>query len=161
MGPRLRRQIGAGMVDRLDARLLVVGDNRNIRGTALALAQNPALAIDAQHVCHLLLKRRVAALEIVTHFVWLHFVLAEDLADRALSEARQTGMPSHLGVLPDVTRQKPRCPKLVRVSHLLRFLAGQRHHPCAAASVIVGSLPGRGLSSSAAITPNRTARSRH
>ena len=42
-------------------------------------------------------------------------------------------MPCGLGVLPDVTRQQPRCPKLVRISQLLGLLAGQRHHPCAGA----------------------------
>jgi hypothetical protein len=47
-------------------------------------------------------------------------------------------MPCRLGSLPDVTRQEPRGPKLVRISHLLgrpstrgSVLAGQRHHPCA------------------------------
>ena len=47
------------------------------------------------------------------------------------SEARQAGMPCRPGVVSDVTRQQPRCPKLVRISHLLGLLAGQRHHPCA------------------------------
>jgi hypothetical protein len=65
--------------------------------------------------------------------VRLHVVLVEDLADRALSEAHQAGMRCRLGILPDVSREQPRGPKLVRVSHLLGLLAGQRHHPYAGA----------------------------
>ena len=38
-------------------------------------------------------------------------------------------MSCGLGVLPDVTRQQPRGPKFVRISHFLGLLAGQRHHP--------------------------------
>jgi hypothetical protein len=59
----------------------------------------------------------------------LHLVAAEDLADRTLSEAGQAGMAYRLSILPDVARQQSRRPKLVRISHRLGFLAGQRHHP--------------------------------
>jgi hypothetical protein len=58
-------------------------------------------------------------------------VSVEDLADRALSEARQAGMPCRLGMLSDMTRQQSRCPKLMRIAYLLGLLAGQRHHPSA------------------------------
>jgi hypothetical protein len=91
------------------------------------------LAIDAQDLRHLLLEGLVAAFEIIADLVRLHFVSVEDLADRALSKARQAGMPRRLGILSDMTRQQPRGPKLVRISHLLRLLAGQRHNPCAGA----------------------------
>jgi hypothetical protein len=103
MGPRLRRQVGGGAADRLDARLLVVGDDRDVRLNRFALAQNRNLAIDAQDFRHLLLEGLVAAFEIVADLVRLHFVLVEHLADRALSEARQAGMPCCLGSLSDPT----------------------------------------------------------
>src|ERR1700722_11475042 len=129
--PRLRRQVGSGAGDCLDARLLVVGDDRDVRLNRFGLAQNRHFAIDAQHFRHLLLKRLVAAFEVVANLVRLHVVLVEDLADRALRQARQTGMPGRFGRLPDVSRQQSCRPKLVRISHLLGLLAGQRHHPCA------------------------------
>ena len=142
MRPRLRRQVGGGAADRLDSGLLVVGDDRDVRLGTFGLAQDRDLAIDAQDLRHLLLESLVAAFEIIADLVRPHIVLVEDLADGALSEARQTGMSCRRGVLSDVTRQQPCCPKLVRISNLLGLLAGQRHHPCAG---IVGNrrLPAR------------------
>jgi len=131
MRPRLRWQVGRSAADRLDARLLVVGDDRKVRLGSVAFTQDRDLAIDAQHFCHLLLEGLVAALAIIADLVRLHFVSVEDLADCALSKARQAGRACRLSVLPDVARQQRRRPKLMRIPHLLGLLAGQRHHPCA------------------------------
>ena len=131
MRPPLRRQIRGGAANRLEAWLRIVGDDRDVRRNNFTLAQDRDVAIDTQHFCHLLLECLVAAFEVVADLGWLHFVLVEDLADRSLREACQAWMPCYLGRLPDVSRQQPRGPKLVRVSHLRRLAAGQRHHPCA------------------------------
>jgi hypothetical protein len=91
MKPRLRRQIGRGAADRLDAQLLVVGDDRDVRPNNFVFAQDRELAIDAQHFRHLLLEGLVAALEVVADLVRLHVVSVEDLADRALRRSPQAG----------------------------------------------------------------------
>ena len=47
MRPRLRRQVATRIADRLDVRLLVVGDDRHVRLNRLALAQDRDLASDS------------------------------------------------------------------------------------------------------------------
>src|SRR6201995_4741381 len=161
MRPRLRWQVWGGVPDGLYARLLVVGNDRDVRLGAFARAQNRDLAIDAQDLGHFLLEGLVAALEVVAHLVRPHIVLVEDLADRALSQARQAAMPSRLGSLSDVARSSRVVQSSCGYPPSLGFCQANDTTHARASSVIVGSLPGRGLSSSAAITPNRTARSRH
>src|SRR3954447_24812651 len=87
----LRRQIGGGRSDRVNAWLLVVRDDRHsIARVALRegrrLFQKFHLAINAQHLRHFF--RGVAALQIVTDFVRLYVFLVEDFADRALHQVR-------------------------------------------------------------------------
>jgi hypothetical protein len=50
--PRLRRPVGGGVADCLNARLLAVGDDRNARLNCLGLAQDRHLAIDTQGLRH-------------------------------------------------------------------------------------------------------------
>ena len=54
----------------------------------------------------------------------------QDLADRALHNALQTGMAGADGMLTDVARQQPCGPQLVRIAQSFGLLAGQRYHPC-------------------------------
>ena len=65
MNAGLRRQIGCGVADRLDARLLVIGDDRDVTRTGVGRAQHRDLAIDAEHICHFRLKRGVGGLDVV------------------------------------------------------------------------------------------------
>jgi len=50
MNSRLRRQVGGGVADRLDARLLVIGDDCDITCRGIRGAQNRDLAIDAENL---------------------------------------------------------------------------------------------------------------
>jgi hypothetical protein len=52
----LRRQIGCRVTNGLDARLLVIGDDRDVCRRAFALLYDGDLAIDAEHLGHLRLK---------------------------------------------------------------------------------------------------------
>ena len=62
-------------------------------------------------------------------------------------------------VLASVAGEQPRGPQFMRITQLFRLPARQRRQQVFASSVIVGSRPGRGRSSSAAIGPSATARS--
>jgi hypothetical protein len=108
------RQIGRGVADRLDARLLVIGDDGHRRRRALAPLQNRDLAIDAEHFGHLCLESLIAALQIVAYLVRLDLMRGEDFANRALHDAPQRGMPGRNRMLADVPGQQPRGPQLVR-----------------------------------------------
>src|ERR1035437_2790677 len=75
VGARHRRQIRCCRSNRLDSRLLVVGDDRHRLAWFLRLLlrlgsglfQDLDLAIDAQNLRHLLLELGIAAFQIVTH----------------------------------------------------------------------------------------------
>ena len=71
----------------------------------------------------------VAAFQVIADLVRLDRVAGEDLADRALDDARQRRMAGRDGVFTGMTRQQPRGPEFVRVSEVAGFLAGQRHQP--------------------------------
>jgi hypothetical protein len=62
-------------------------------------------------------------------------------------------MPLRRTVLASVAGQKPGRPKFVRITRVLCLSARRRPSHASALSVIVGSLPGRGRSSNAAIGP--------
>ena len=158
----LRRQIGGGRGDRLDAWLLVVRDDRHSRlafRDGHRLFQEFHLAINAQHLRHFFRKVGVAALQIVTDFVRLHVFLVEDFADRALHQIGEAHMSLRRPMLAGMECEKPRRPQFVRIAEVLRLATGQINQPCLASIVMVGSRPGRGRSSSAAIGPSATARS--
>ena len=91
--------------------------------------QDLDLAIDAQNLRHLLLELGVATFQIVTHLVRLDFLLAEDLAHRALDQIGETFVPRRRPVLARMARQKPRRPQLVRIAVILGLVARQRHQP--------------------------------
>lgn len=59
----------------------------------------------------------------------LDLMAGEDLADRALDDARHAGMSGGGGMLADVARQQARGPELVRIPKVLGLLAGQGHQP--------------------------------
>ena len=61
--------------------------------------------------------------------VRLDFLLAEDLAHRALNQPGETFVPRRRAMLACVTCQKPRRPQLMRIAVLLGLVARQRHQP--------------------------------
>jgi hypothetical protein len=128
--PKLRRQVGRSVADRLDAGLLVIGNDRHAWAGRLVCAQDGDLAIDAEHLGHLRIEGLVAPLEIIADLVRLDVMTGEDLADRALDDAGQTRMASRRGMLANVARQQPRSPKLVRIPQVAGLPASQRHQPC-------------------------------
>ena len=68
-GPR--REVGCGVADRLDARLLVIRDDRDVRVVGFVFPQDGDLGIDAEHVGHLRLECLVASFEVVADLVRL------------------------------------------------------------------------------------------
>src|SRR6202035_3707698 len=100
--------------DGLDARLLVVRDDRCRLLPLLrfggGLFQDLDLAVDTQNLRHLLLELGVASFQVVAHLVRLDFLLAEDLAHRALDQMGETFVPTRRSVLARMTGQKPRRP---------------------------------------------------
>src|ERR1022692_3605297 len=137
VGARHRRQIRCCRSNRLDSRLLVVGDDRHRLAWFLRLLlrlgsglfQDLDLAIDAQNLRHLLLELGIAAFQIVTHLMRLDFLLAKNLAHRALDEIGETFVPRRRPVLARMACQQPRRPQLVRIAQLLRLAARLRHQP--------------------------------
>jgi hypothetical protein len=87
------------------------------------------LAVNAQHLRHLFLKLRVAAFQVVPHFVRLDLLLSEDLADRALDQLVKAGVALRWSKLTSVAGQKPGRPQLVGIPQVFRLPAGQRHQP--------------------------------
>jgi hypothetical protein len=91
--------------------------------------------------------------------VRLDFLAGEQLADRALDQLGETGVPGRQSMLARMICQKPHRPQFVRIAVLLGLVTGQRGQPSLACGVIVGSLPGCGRSSSAASGPEASGRS--
>ena len=160
----LGRQIRSRGCDRLDARLLVVGDDRHRFARLLfrrggRLLEDFHLAINAQDLGHLFGKVGIALFQVVSHFVRLDFFLVEDFAHRALRQMGKARMSLCRSVLAGMAGEKPRRPQFMRIAQVLRFPACQRHQPSLGFERDRGSRPGRGRSSSAAIGPSTTARS--
>jgi hypothetical protein len=128
-----RRQVRAGRCDGLDARLLIVGDDRH-RIAWRRLRRRPLqdfhLAIDAQHFGHFCRELGIAALQIVAHLVRLHVVLVEQLAHRALRQVGEAAMPLRGPMCAGVAGKKPCRPQFVRIAELLGLAAGQIDQPC-------------------------------
>ena len=129
------RQIGRRHCDRLDTGLLVVGDDchrvaRLLIRAGCRLLQELHLAINTQHLGHFFRKFRVALLQVVTHLVRLHLLLAEDLAQRALDQVGEAGVPLRRSVLACVAGKKPRRPQFVWIAQFLRLPVRQRRQPC-------------------------------
>ena len=126
-------QIRRRRSDDLDARLLVVGDDRCRLRRLLrfggGLFQDLDLAVDTQNLRHLLLELGVAPFQVVAHLVRLDVLLAEDLAHRALDQMGETFVPCRRSALARMTGQKPRRPQLVRIAVLLGLIARQRYQP--------------------------------
>ena len=99
----LGRQIGCRRCDGLDSRLFVVGNDRHSLDGFARLGggffQNLDLAINAQNLRHLLLELGIATFQIVAHLVRLDFLLAEDLAHRALNQLGESLVPRRRSVL--------------------------------------------------------------
>ncbi len=103
------RQVGCGVADRLDAGLLVIGDDGDVRYLRRRSPSGGDFAIDAEHLSHLRLERVIAPFKIVADLVRLGIVGGEELADRALDDTGQGRMPGRRGMLADMAGQQPRC----------------------------------------------------
>ena len=119
----LGRQVRSRGRDRLDAGLLVIGDDRHRIAQLLfcggrRLLDEPHLAIDAQNLRHLLLELRVAAFQIIANLVRLYLSRIEDVAQRALSQLGKAGMPLRRPVLTRMAGEKSRRPQFVRISRV-------------------------------------------
>src|SRR5215472_1152194 len=126
-------QIRRSRRDSLDSRLFVIRDDRcpltRLPRFSRGLFQNLDLAIDTQNFCHLLLEFSVAAFQVVAHLVRLDFLLAKNLANRALHQSGQASVPRRWPMFARVARQQPRRPQLVRVAVLLGLVARQGYQP--------------------------------
>src|SRR5262252_7352003 len=154
----LRRQVRSGRSERLNARLLVVGDDRHRIARLLFRSgrgglNEPYLAVDAQNLRHLLFELRVASFQVIAHFVRLYFLPIEYVAQRALSQFGKAAVPP-AGPCSRAWRARS------RVVHnscgypsSLALRQARFTTQALASAVIVGSLPGRGRSSSATIGP--------
>src|SRR5437588_4911555 len=131
----LWRQVWGGSCNRLEAGLLVIGNDRHciarllLRGCCPFLDQLH-LTIDAQNLRHLLLKLRVTALQVIANLVWLDLLLIEDVAQRALSQLGKAAVPRTGRMLAHMTGEQTRRPQLVRIAEFLGFAAGKVHYPC-------------------------------
>ena len=134
MGAGLGRQIRRRRGNRLDAGLFVIRDDRHriawlLLGCCRGLLNDLHLAVNTQNLRHLLLEFGIAALQVVAHFVRLHFLLVEDLAHRTLHQLAKTGVPFRRSMLARMPSQQPRGPQFVRIPQLLRLPARQRCQP--------------------------------
>ena len=133
VGAGHRRQIRRCGRDRLDSRLLVVGDNRHrlarcfrlILRLGRRLFQDLNLAIDAQNLRHLLLEIGIAAFQMVTHLMRFDFFLTENFAHRALDKIGEASVSRRCPVLARMARQQARRPQLVRIAVILGLVARQ------------------------------------
>ena len=105
MNRGLRRQIGGGVANRLDARLLVIEDDCDITCRGSRGAQNRDLGIDAENLGYFRLECFVTPFQIVAHLVWFDVSGGETLADRLLYHAGQARISSFHRVLTHMTRQ--------------------------------------------------------
>ena len=105
MWPGFGGRSDAVVPDRLHARLFIIGDDRDglpLSARCLSrggLFKNSDLAVNAQDLRHFLRRIGVAALQIIAHLVRLHFLLVEDLAQRALRQIGEAGvslLPAHV-----------------------------------------------------------------
>ena len=130
----LGRPIRSGGCDRLDARLLVVGDDRHRFARRLfrrggRLLEDFHLAIDAQDLGHLFGKVGIALFQVVAHFVRLDFLLVEDFAHRALRQMCQARMSLRRSVLAGMAGEQPGRPQFMGITQVLGLPARQRHQP--------------------------------
>src|SRR5271166_5001993 len=141
-----RWQVWGSVGDRLDARFLIIRNERDVRfnlicrlgfrfgGTGLGRvslrrSQDGNLLINTQDFGHLGFKFRIAPLQVVAHLVRLHLLISKDLAHRALRNPHQAGVPRCRTMLAGMAGQQPRRPEFVRMSHVLGLLAGKGHQP--------------------------------
>jgi hypothetical protein len=121
MNAGLGRQIGGRRRNRLNTGLFVVGDNRH---PVVRLPLQPRrrlleqfhFAIDAKHLGHFLRELRITLLQVVTD---LHFLRIEHLAQCALRQVRQAGVPFGGTVLASVPGEQPRRPQFMRITQIL------------------------------------------
>src|ERR1700758_3602962 len=128
MNTRLRRQVRHRRANRLHAGFLVVRDDSHGAAWLLrvGLFQNPDLFVDAEDVRHLFFEFGIAALQVVADLVRLHGVCVENFAYSPLPQFREAFVPGRRPIFARMAGQEARCPQLVRIAEVLRFLAGQR-----------------------------------
>src|ERR1700723_3175106 len=129
----LARRVGRLVGERLDPRLLVIGDegdSRCLRGRFPAsgfrrLFQLFDLAIDGNDLGHLRVKLGIAAFEVVAQFMRFDFGRGQYLAQSSLGKTGRTGVSGSHSPLAHVLGQQPGRPHFVRIAKILRLAAGQ------------------------------------
>ncbi len=112
MDARLGRQVRCGRRKRLNARLLIIGNDRHrvagfLLGFCRSLFNDLHLAIDTQDFRHLGLKVGITAFQVVTDLVRLDLLLVEDDAQRALSKLAQANVPLSRPMFAHMTGEQP------------------------------------------------------
>jgi hypothetical protein len=79
-----------------------------------------------QHFGHLFRKLGIAVFQVVAHLVRLHFLLIENLADYALGQVGEAGMPLRQSMLAGVAGEKPRRPQFMRIAQSIERRLGKR-----------------------------------
>ena len=130
----LRRQVWGGRSERLNARLLVIRDDRHFIAGLLfcggrGLSNELDLAIDAQNLRHLLFELRVASFQVIAHLVRFYFLPIEYVAQRALSQFGKAAVPLCRALLARMAGEESRCPQFVRIPEFLGLAAGEVHNP--------------------------------
>ena len=129
------RQVRGRRGDRLNAGLLIVGDDRHRIARLLfrggrGLLDKLHLAIDAQNLGHLLLELRVAAFQVRADPMRLYLLLIEDVAHRALSQFGKAAVPLCRPMLTRMAGEQPRRPQFVGIAEFLGLAAGKVDNPC-------------------------------
>ena len=78
---------------------------RNFGGTRFHRTQYGNFLIDTRDFRHLGLELWIPPLQVVAHLVRLHLLLGEELANRALRDPRQAGVPRRRTMLAAMTGQ--------------------------------------------------------
>ena len=126
-----RRQVGSRWGQSLHAGLFIHRHAPRSRGARQGgrLGQLADLPRDNQHLLHLPLKVRIAALQIVFDLVRAYGRVAQDHMDGRLGRRRHRGVPGRPGGAADVLGQSRAGPPFGRQPVVFGFGAGHRQHP--------------------------------
>src|ERR1019366_4148826 len=102
-----RWQVRGGILDSLNAGLLVVGEyGYQIRRRRAFLTPDLHLLVNMQNLHHLGVELGIAPLQVILNLVGMHLVGAENLGDRSAPQFREARVSSGLTTLPDMLRQQ-------------------------------------------------------
>src|SRR5665213_57040 len=131
--PRRRRAVWCGGSQRLNARLLVVGNGHHRRLLQRAFQQlgvdDVNLFINMQDYRHPGLELRITALHVIANLVRANLPLCENPVQSGAAQLDQTWVTRFRATLPHMPLQQREGPKLLRVAQFFRFLAGTMLNP--------------------------------